>query len=287
MTRTRQADPRPWFVEYLHPGLAKETSEWLTTSIEGAIGRFNDFVGKKVCVPSSPTPAMQCVPYAACWSRTRRWISRTGAQPMHLTTGARTSSRRQQTRRVFGCHCTSRQLSRTPDLCARTTSLAKELVGKEYATVLYCSTRWSSVNHMFLRLNQVKDATISIRGVGSADRNPGQIETAFTAPGELSRLTKDPAFWKRIDHALRVFDPTCKMIGILECNSATMAIAYASFLFVRVHIEAAFTSNKPCWRSCSAGGTRVLSRPFLPRITEGGDRAARIRRSRSRSPRHL
>jgi hypothetical protein len=123
-------------------------------------------------------------------------------------------------------------------------SLAKELVGKEYATVLYCSTRWSSVNHMFLRLNQVKDATISIRGVGSADRNPGQIETAFTAPGELSRLTKDPAFWKRIDHALRVFDPTCKMIGILECNSATMAIAYASFLFVRVHIEAAFTGSE-------------------------------------------
>jgi len=48
MTNVIAFDPRLWFVEYLRPGLAKETPEWLTTSIGGAIGRLNDFVGKKI-----------------------------------------------------------------------------------------------------------------------------------------------------------------------------------------------------------------------------------------------
>jgi hypothetical protein len=71
-------------------------------------------------------------------------------------------------------------------------------------------------------------------------RSGHQWEKAFSLPDEFPRLAQDPDFWENVDHTVAVFDPICKAIGNLESCSATIATAYAGFIFVRVHIAFAF-----------------------------------------------
>jgi hypothetical protein len=49
-------------------------------------------------------------------------------------------------------------------------SLAKEDLGKKCAIMLYSSSRWSSINHMLVRLSQVKKASLSIDAAVTSER---------------------------------------------------------------------------------------------------------------------
>lgn len=117
--------------------------------------------------------------------------------------------------------------------------LCEEKLGKPYAMVLYSKTRWSSVNFMLQRVLETKSVLAHIPLSVVADLERLKLDEDIDVPQELTQLVTSKQFWDRVQQASLAYDPICTCIGVCESDTSTMATAFASLLFVRVHIRQA------------------------------------------------
>lgn len=122
-------------------------------------------------------------------------------------------------------------------------TLSTEMLRREYAVLLYSSSRWGSIYNMLTRLIQIENVVRAMGTVITIERASDGIQESTAIPNEFARLSSDPGFWERVHHAKAIFGPIYSAIRALESNCATMASAYACFLMVRMHIEFSFEGS--------------------------------------------
>ncbi|KAI9982158.1 hypothetical protein PInf_008049 [Phytophthora infestans] len=106
---------------------------------------------------------------------------------------------------------------------------------RQYTMVLYSASRWSSVNYMFQRLPKVKRPMTAVVTAVMNEKVERNIDPSYQLPSEFTSIVMDPQFWGNVSWHVKVFDPICKCIGVMESNSATMFTAYACFVYVFIH----------------------------------------------------
>ena len=115
-------------------------------------------------------------------------------------------------------------------------SLCQEKFKKSFALPLYSKTRWSSVNYMFQRLNKLSSIISLLPHVVLHEKEARGIDSSYELPGELVNIVSSNAFWKEVSAACKIYNIICQCIGVLEGNATTISTAYASVLYVRMHI---------------------------------------------------
>jgi len=231
--------PAPWFVEYLRADLKKETSRNTLDKVIDVLNRLHEFIGKDVvhAFISDSCNSMRLLRELIVSNKVLDYAYGCGAHALNnyceeivLITPVKNALKRA----LF----VSKSVKNQGMLAKIFAMICIETVGKALAMVLYSASRWSSVNYMFLRLMRVKPVLVRLPSIVAHESDAREIDPLYELPRELTNIINDKSFWVDVARCVTIFDPICKCIGVMECDTATMSTTYAAFLYVYIQVRA-------------------------------------------------
>ncbi|KAF4145216.1 hypothetical protein GN958_ATG05570 [Phytophthora infestans] len=219
-------DPRPWFVEYLRADLKKESEPEVTKKVEESITRMHTYLDRPVVFAfvSDSCNLMRAVRKSLQDHNSVAFAYGCGAHALNnfcedivKNPGVKAFVRNT----VY----LSKIVKNTGLLNKIFSSLCFDFLQRQYTMVLYSASRWSSVNYMFQRLAKVKRPMTAVVTAVMNEKVERNIDPSYQLPSEFTSIVMDPQFWGNVSWHVKVFDPICKCIGVMESNSATMSTA--------------------------------------------------------------
>lgn len=233
-------NPLPWFIQYLPTNLQRQTAEVVADQVEDTVAQLVDWIKDDSC---------------SFWA-----VMTDSCNAMRNT--RRKLKARKLFRCEFGCctHCVNnfvldvlklirfKLLVKRAVLVSKTIKnthlirklfdvLCREKLGRELTMVLYSSSRWSSCNFMFRRLNRTKTVIRMLPLTLLHEREERAIAEDYELPAEFAAIINKTDFWRDVSTAIEILDPLCKIIGILESDSAPLSLAYACFVYIGVRLS--------------------------------------------------